>query len=126
MKTVLIVATAIVNLALLSYSIAILTEQIRHRLSGRVMGFVSAGLAFDLTSTILMIIGSENPPYTLHGILGYSSLSGMLVDAFLLWRLRIRLGKGSTVPAALHLYTRVAYIWWILAYLTGVVIVILK
>lgn len=126
MKTVLIFATVIVNFALIFYSIAIITEQFRHSLSGRILGFVSAGLAFDLTSTVLMIIGSENPPFTLHGILGYSSLTGMLVDAFLLWRLRIRRGRGSAVPAALHLYTRVAYIWWIMAYLTGVLIVILK
>ena len=126
MKTVLLVATVIVNLALISYSIGILTEQFRRRLSGRVLGFVSAGLALDLTSTLLMIIGSENPPYILHGILGYSSLTGMLVDAFLLLRLRIRRGEGSEVPATLHLYTRIAYLWWILAYLTGLVIVILK
>jgi hypothetical protein len=126
MKPVLIVATTIVNLALLAYSIAVITEQVRHTLSRRVLVFLSLGLLFDVTATILMIIGSENPAFTLHGILGYSSLTGMLLDAVLLWRLRLKRGLNSRVPNALHWYTRIAYAWWILAYITGALIVILK
>ena len=126
MKPILILATSIVNLALVSYSIAIITEQVRHQISSRVMIFLTLGLMFDITATILMIIGSENPAFTLHGLLGYSSLTGMLIDAILLWYLRIRNGIKSKVPKSLHLYTRLAYFWWILAYITGALIVILK
>jgi hypothetical protein len=126
MKPILILATTIVNLALVCYSIAIITEQVRHRISSRVMIFITAGLVFDITATILMIIGSENPAFTLHGLLGYSSLTGMLIDAILLWNLKIRNGLKSKVPRSLHLYTRAAYSWWILAYITGALIVLLK
>jgi hypothetical protein len=126
MKQILILATTIVNLALVCYSIAIITEQVRHSISSRVMVFLSIGLMFDITATILMIIGSENPAFTLHGLLGYSSLTGMLVDAVLLWRLRLRNGIKSKVPKNLHWYTRIAYTWWIFAYITGALIVILK
>ena len=73
-----------------------------------------------------MIIGSENPAFTIHGLLGYSSLTGMLIDAILLWRLRLRKGINCEVPGGLHWYTRLAYIWWIMAYITGALIVILK
>ena len=75
---------------------------------------------------ILMTAGSENPAFTLHGLLGYSSLTGMLTDAILLWNLRIRRGVKSKVPKGLHLYTRAAYSWWIPAYITGALIVIIK
>jgi hypothetical protein len=126
MKPVLIFATTIVNLALVSYSIAVITEQVRHTLSRRVLVFLSLGLILDIAATILMIIGSENPAFTLHGLLGYSSLTGMFVDAILLWRLRIRMGLKTRVPKSLHWYTRIAYAWWILAYITGALIVILK
>ena len=126
MKPVLIVATTIVNLALVSYSIAVITEQVRHTLSKRVLVFLTLGLVFDITATILMIIGSENPAFTLHGLLGYSSLTGMLIDAVLLWRLRLKKGLNSRVSTPLHWYTRIAYAWWILAYITGALIVILK
>ena len=126
MKTIILFATTIVNLALISYSVAIITEQIKHRISPRVLVFLSTGLAFDVTATILMIIGSENPAFTFHGFVGYSSLTGMLIDAILLWRLRIRKGAGAEVPRSLHWYTRVAWIWWIIAYITGALIVLLK
>jgi hypothetical protein len=126
MKTILIIGTSIVNLALISYSIAVITEQRKHALSKRVLVFLSVGLTFDITATILMIIGSENPAFTLHGLLGYSSLTGMLIDAILLWRLRMKNGLESRVPKSLHWYTRLAYIWWLMAYVTGALIVILK
>ena len=126
MKSILIAATAVVNLALVSYSIAVITEQIRHRISARTMVFLTSGLLLDISATCMMIIGSENSPFTVHGILGYSSLTAMLVDAVLLWRLRIRKGSGSEVPASIHIYTRIAYIWWIMAYITGAIIAFTK
>ena len=126
MKTIIIIATIIVNLALISYSIAIISEQVKHRISSRVLLFLSMGLTFDITATILMIIGSENTAFTIHGFVGYSSLTGMLIDAILLWRLRIKEGKKADVPKGLHWYTRIAYIWWIIAYITGALIVMLK
>ena len=126
MKTILIIGTAIVNLALIFYSIGIITEQRKHRISRKVLGFISVGLLFDITATILMIIGSENPAFTAHGILGYSSLTGMLIDAILLWRLARKNGIDSEVSKGLHWYTRIAYAWWLAAYITGALIVILK
>ncbi|MFC2116486.1 hypothetical protein ACFLTU_08415 [Bacteroidota bacterium] len=126
MKTILIFGTSIVNLALISYSIGIITEQRKHKISPRVLRFLSLGLFFDITATILMIIGSENPAFTIHGFVGYSSLTGMLIDAILIWRLRLKKGADCEVPKGLHIYTRLAYIWWILAYITGALIVMLK
>ncbi len=126
MKTITVFASAIVSLALFSYSIAVITEQVKHRISVRVLFFLSMGLSFDITATTLMIIGSENPAFTLHGLLGYSSLTGMLIDAFLLWRLCIRKGINTGVSRGLHWYTRIAYIWWIAAYITGAMIVMLR
>ena len=126
MKTILIIGTSIVNLALIFYSIGIISEQVKHTISKRVLGFVSVGLIFDITATILMIIGSENSAFTAHGMLGYSSLTGMLIDAILLWRLAGKNGINSAVPKALHWYTRIAYAWWLAAYITGALIVFLK
>jgi hypothetical protein len=70
-----------------------------------------------------MIIGSEHSPFTLHGILGYSSLAAMLIDTVAIWRFRLARGGEVVVPRGLHLYSRIAYTWWILAYITGGLIV---
>jgi hypothetical protein len=126
MKTILIVGSTIVTLALISYSIAIVTEQRRARVINRVLTFLTLGVILDITATTCMIIGSENSPFTLHGILGYSSLTGMVIDAVLMWRFRLRHGGEKQVNRGLHLYSRFAYIWWLAAYVTGTLLVVLK
>jgi len=74
----------------------------------------------------MMIIVSENSPFTLHGILGYSSLTAMVIDAVLLWRFRWKKGSQEKVVRPVHLYSRIAYIWWVAAYITGTLMVLLK
>jgi EamA domain-containing membrane protein RarD len=118
--------TKIVILALIAYSIAILTEQKIHRVSNRVLIFITAGIILDITATVFMIIGSSNTPFTLHGFIGYSSLAAMLVDTVLIWNHRLKSGKEQTVAKSLHLYSRYAYIWWIIAFITGGTLVLLK
>jgi len=122
MKTITIIASVVVTLALISYSIGILTEQAKKTLNTIVLTFVTLGVFLDIAATIMMIIGSSNSPFSLHGILGYSSLTLMVTDAVLLWRLKIRSGYGA-VPGSLHIFSRIAYIWWVLAYITGALLV---
>ena len=126
MNILLVYGTRIVLLALIAYSIAIITEQKTHRISNTVLWFITAGIILDVTATIFMIKGSSNPAFTLHGLLGYSSLAGMLIDTVLIWRHRLLTSATSEVPKTLHLYSRYAYIWWILAFITGGALVLLK
>jgi hypothetical protein len=91
-----------------------------------VLIFLTLGVLLDITATTFMIIGSSKGPLTLHGILGYSSLAGMTTDAILIWRQKIKSGIGAAVPKGLHLYSRFAYIWWVLAFITGGLLVALR
>ncbi len=126
MKTLTIIAATIVSLALISYSIAIITEQRKKVVINRVLIFLTIGVILDITSTTLMIIASENSMFTLHGVLGYSSLTLMLTDAILLWKFRIKKGPETEVSASLHIYSRIAYLWWVVAYITGSLLVALR
>lgn len=126
MNALLVAGTRIVILALIAYSIAIITEQRKRKVSNIVTSFITLGIIFDIIATAFMISGSSNSPFSLHGILGYSSLAGMLIDTVLIWRHRIRHGKEAEVPASLHKYSRYAYIWWILAFITGGLLVLFK
>ncbi|MCK4889491.1 MAG: hypothetical protein KAS21_06410 [Candidatus Aminicenantes bacterium] len=126
MKIILVIGSAIVTLALASYTIAIITEQRKHVLSNFILRFLTLGVVLDITATICMIIGSTNSPFTIHGLLGYSALTVMVLDAVLLWRFRFKEGLGTKVPKNLHLYSRFAYLWWVIAYITGSLIVVLK
>lgn len=125
MNSTLIIGTRVVVLALIAYSIGIITEQRKKQISTLVLGFLTGGIILDITATAFMIIGSPNSPFTLHGFLGYSALGAMLVETFLAWRFRIVHGTAE-VTKGLHLYSRLAYLWWVIAFVTGGLLVILK
>src|SRR5512138_405100 len=126
MKPILIAGTMIVNLALISYTLFIFSERRTKRTGKKVLTFLTLGVILDITATICMITGSSKSPFTLHGILGYSALTGMLVDAFLLWKTRLKNGQESVVSISLHNYSFLVYCWWIAAYITGTLLVMLK
>ena len=119
MKTASIIGTALVTLALLFYSIGFFKEKGRKLVSATVLTFYTLGLTLDITATVFMIIGSSKGLITVHGLIGYSSLLGMLTDTIILWRFNLKNGSAETVSKPIHVYSRIAYIWWVLAYITG-------
>ncbi|MFZ4520813.1 MAG: hypothetical protein ACOYNC_03870 [Bacteroidales bacterium] len=116
----------IVQTALLSYSIAIITEQRKRLINRTVLTFLTLGVILDITATTFMILGSSHGPFTLHGLLGYSSLAGMLIDAILAWKFYRNNDSGTRVSKGVHWYSLGAYIWWIAAYITGALLVALR
>jgi hypothetical protein len=119
MKTVSIIASLIVTLALVFYSIGFSKESKRKLITGRVLMFYTIGVCLDVTATILMIIGSSKGMLTVHGMIGYSSLLGMLTDTILLWNHNRKNGPDTEVNKSLHIYSRIAFAWWVIAYITG-------
>jgi hypothetical protein len=98
------------------FSIGVITEQRRKVLSRFSLGSITAGLVFDIYSTALMIAGSGNIPITVHGFIGYSALTVMLI-----WR-HWRMNRAMPLPRKLSLYTRIAYGWWVVASFAGAAI----
>jgi hypothetical protein len=119
MKTVSMIASFVVTMALIFYAIGFTKENRKKLINGRVLLFYTIGVTIDITATILMIIGSSKGMLTLHGIIGYSSLLGMLIDTILLWRYNRRQGSDTIVSRGLQIYTRIAFTWWVIAYITG-------
>lgn len=122
MNPVLLVGTIVVNLALVSYAVGIIGEQRSHRVSSRVLTFLVIGVVLDVIATACMIAGSSHGPFTTHGVLGFSSLAAMLSETGFAWRHRKANGDG-VVPVWLHRWSRVAFGWWLVAYLTGALLV---
>ncbi|MFC1914565.1 hypothetical protein ACFLXF_04765 [Chloroflexota bacterium] len=121
MNSIIIRAVVVVTFALIFYSVAVITEQKKSSVTKRILLFLTGGVLLDISSTVLMIIGSTNIPLTVHGCIGYSALLAMLIDAILVWKHWINNGL-NTIPRSIHLYTRIAYGWWVIAYVVGAVI----
>jgi hypothetical protein len=120
------IGAGIVIFALLSYSLSIITEQRKKQVTPFVLRFLTIGIILDITATTFMIIGSSNSAFTLHGILGYSSLVAMFIDTILIWRFHLSTKPETIVPTRLHLYSRYAYSWWVIAFVTGLMLVVLR
>jgi uncharacterized repeat protein (TIGR03987 family) len=120
MDSGIIRAVVVVTCALVFYSIGVITEQRNKAVSRRVLVFLTGGVALDISATALMILGSTNYPFTVHGFLGYAALLLMLIDAVLIWRHWLRQG-GTAIARQLNIYTRFAYGWWVIAYIVGAI-----
>ena len=126
MNTILQYAVIIVNIALISYTVAFVIMSREKKITKLFLSMLTAGIFFDTSSVLLMVAGSPNNPLTPHGIIGYSALIIMITEGVYFYRFTVKNGMGATLNSKKrHFFTSV-YIYWILAYLTGTVIVILK
>ena len=119
MSPILISGAIIVTVALIFYSVAILTEQRKRKISNFILFFLTGGVILDITATIFMIVGSTNSPFTVHGFIGYTVLIAMLIDTYLIWSFRLKNGNETLVPKAIHMYSLIAYLGWVAVYITG-------
>ncbi len=124
MNSISITGAFIITFSLLSYGIGSISLQRFKMVSPGVLWFLSLGIILDITATIFMIAGSQNTPFTIHGFLGYSALLVMLVDVFLIWKIYYKEKINAFVGKKLLLYSKIAYGWWVIAYLTGSMLVI--
>lgn len=113
------IGSMIVTVALVFYSLGYFNERKRRLITKKILSFYTIGITLDVTATIFMIIGSSKGMLTVHGMIGYSSLLGMLTDTYLIWRHYLKEGAAAPVHRPLHVYSRIAYTWWVLAYITG-------
>ncbi len=120
------IGSLVVTLALIFYSVGFSKENRKKLVTGHVLLFYTIGVFLDITATIMMIIGSSKGMITVHGMIGYSSLLGMLIDTILLWRYNRSQGSDTIVSRGLQIYTRIAFTWWVIAYITGGLLVALS
>lgn len=124
MKPILIAGVTIVQLALISYAIAIILQSRIKTINKTVLVFLTLGVFFDITSTIFMIIGAGKV-ISLHGFIGYSSLAGMLTDMIFSFRQVKRHGLESPLSEKFLRGSKVAFAYWVVAYITGATMVMM-
>lgn len=122
MNPIRMAAVSTVTIALILYTIGTFKEQRGHRATAGVRGFLTAGLTFDVIATALMIVATGSIAPTLHGWLGYTALAMMAVDVTMMWRHWRTLGDAP-IPAGQHVYARLAYLYWVVAYFAGAALV---
>lgn len=124
MNPISLISAIIITFALFSYGIGSITLQRFKMVSPGVLLFLSLGLILNIVATRFMIIGASAAPLRLHDLLGYSALLTMLIDVFLIWRWVVKKKINAIANKHLLTYSKFAYGWWVLAYLTGSLLII--
>ena len=125
-EMVIVVGVILIHIALVLYSIFIYKERKYKRATNGVVGFITAAVIFDVSATVCMMIGTVENFYTLHGILGYTALFVMLVDAFFIWKHRIRHGAEVPFSDTLNRNSKLGYILWLIAFGTGELLAVIN
>lgn len=124
MNILSIIGAFIITIALLLYGIGSIAVQRFRQVTSGVLIFLTLGVLFDFVAVAFMIIGSTKGAFTYHGILGYSATLTMVIDMILVWRGYFKNGLDSMIKKSVILYSKFAYGWWLIAYITGSIIII--
>ncbi|QIA08408.1 hypothetical protein [Draconibacterium halophilum] len=124
MNPLAIIGAFVITLSFLAYGIASISL-VRFRIIGRiVLLFLTMGVLLDLIAISLMILGSKGNPFTLHGFLGALAFFVMLIGAVWCWKIYFSFGRDCRAGKNHIIYTKAAYLFWVVAYFTGSLIVI--
>ena len=119
----LISAVVAINLAFLCYSIGVLGEYRKKRLTWGYLGFFWAGLFFDILGTSLMgLIASQKPDAgnsVFHQWTGGAALVIMLLHT--LWATSILWRKDEAWKRRFHYYSLIAWLVWLIPFFSGAV-----
>ena len=121
MNMYLLTGSIIVVFALLGYTVFIVSLQRRKTLSRLCVIALVVGILLDCCATGLMITGSGRGYFTAHGIMGYSALGMMLIDCMMIMRRYLIASSENRVSRFVSGYSIVAYIWWVVVFITGIV-----
>ena len=126
MPKVTIAGIIFVHIALILYTLFIIFENRKQKTTKSVLVFITLAVIFDIAATTCMMIGTTRTYFTFHGIVGYIGLLLMVVDAFLLWKYKFKYGAEILISKSLNSFSKIAYIWWVIAFITGVLVSIFR
>jgi hypothetical protein len=122
LNTFLITGIVLVNAALVLYCVALFFELRGRVISRKVVLLYLCGVTADISATALMIAGSHRIPITLHGVLGYSALLGMIANLVILSRV-MRKRNGAPLPRKIRIISVCFFAWWVIVYIAGALLV---
>ena len=126
MAKVTIFGIFFVHIALILYTLFIIFESRKQKTTKLVLTLITLAVMFDIIATTCMMIGTTRTYFTFHGIMGYTGLLLMIIDAVLLWKHKLKYGMETIISKSLSLFSKIAYTWWVIAYITGVIVSIFR
>lgn len=121
MPPVIIAGVVFIWIALILYTVFIIKANKHRRATKGVARFILAAVIFDISATACMMIGATERYFTFHGVLGYTALVVMVIDATFIWKHKRKYGSEVPFSDTLNRNSKLGYILWLLAFTTGMV-----
>jgi uncharacterized repeat protein (TIGR03987 family) len=113
----ILIASVLITLALIFYSIGVWSERIAGRLKAWHLIFFWCGLAFDSTGTGIMFEVAENVGTDVHSVTGILAIALMLVHA--IWATVVLIRRDEKAITRFHHFSVFVWAVWLVPYLTG-------
>ncbi|MFC2045223.1 HsmA family protein [Chloroflexota bacterium] len=117
MTSELLIATILISLALVFYSIGVWSERLAGRLKGWHLVFFWSGLAFDSTGTGMMFEMAGRIGTDIHSITGILAILLMLVHA--IWATVVLVQKNEKAIQNFHHFSVIVWAIWLVPYFNG-------
>jgi len=113
----LVVATILISLALVFYSIGVWSERLAGRLKRWHLVFFWGGLVFDTTGTGIMFEIAEGIRPDIHSVTGIMAMLLMLIHA--IWATFVLVRRDEKAISNFHHFS--VFVWgvWLVPYFTG-------
>jgi hypothetical protein len=116
-RPIILVGTISVTLALIIFTIVTIKLQKSKMLNKGILTGYSLGVILDFTALMCMSFAATHPPFTIHGIIGYSAF--LLMAGGVVWAIRTFRKGTIELPENVGQYLKYIYGYWALAYFTG-------
>jgi uncharacterized repeat protein (TIGR03987 family) len=123
MLEVIMIVFAIISisLALVFYSIGVLSVKIQGNLKKWHVLMFWIGLVFDVVGTTLMIkLANNGFTFNLHGIIGIIAIILMLYNA--IWATRVLIKNDLSEIDRFHKFSILVWLIWLIPYVSGVAV----
>ena len=117
MNSYLAIATVLITLALVFYSIGVWSERLAGRLKNWHLVFFWCGLAFDTTGTGMMFEMAGAIGTDIHSVTGIIAILLMVIHA--IWATVVLIRKNEKAIINFHRFSVVVWGIWLVPYLTG-------
>ena len=126
MPHIIIAGVILIHIAFILYTVFIYKEHKYKRATTGVLVFITSAVLFDISATVCMMIGVAKEYFTLHGVLGYTALFVMVIDAIFIWKHKNKYGSEKPFSKTLNRNSKLGYALWLVAFFTGELLAIMN
>ncbi len=126
MSPVSMIGALLITLALIAFGIASISLLQFKKVTKCILCFLLTGIVFDILAIVCMLAGAEKISFTFHNVLGILALLAMFTNWIMVVKVYSKKGEKAPISKRFYLYSLFAFTFWVVSYITDLILVILN